>query len=55
MATARTPFFYARPDGSEGFVNAGEEIPEGIDAGDNVRPVEGGDVAVASPRRTRKD
>lgn len=40
MAKAKTPFFYERKDGSIGYVNAGEDVPAGVDAGDNVRPEE---------------
>lgn len=53
MPQAKTPFFYAKPDGSDGFVNVGEEIPEGVDAGDNVRTDES-PVFTEAPKRSRR-
>lgn len=54
MAIAKSAFFHAKDDGSEGFVNAGEVVPEGVDAGENVR-VEEPEPEAPRPRSKKSD
>ena len=39
MQVAKTPFFVQVKDGSVRKINAGEPIPDGVDAEGNTRPV----------------